>query len=222
MPPTYITTNVIPYTLPLFPSRPYPRQALRTDKSKPQTQGSTLWKSRLDSLTTATLKTFSPKDIAVEVACEARATCTTDMFSYKGCLHLYLPGAAQLTPYTVDKILAVLKTSAQAAVGQCTGGDSGRQCGFYWADGKFVKPSTTGVGEQMDVLGAVEALLVEGLAGPVTAATGGGNGTSGSGSSGSGTSTGSTPGASHTSGAKRAEIGLVAGLIGLMAFVMVN
>ncbi|KHN94830.1 Mannan endo-1,6-alpha-mannosidase [Metarhizium album ARSEF 1941] len=137
------------------------------------------WKTRLDSLLDACLKTFFPKQIAYEVSCEfalGGSVCKTDMLSYKGYLLRWLAVVAQIAPHTASKILEPLRKSGQAAAAQCTGGSSGRQCGFYWSEGKFIDPSvdkTTGVGEAMDVLAAVSSMLMEDVAPPVTHDSGG-------------------------------------------------
>ncbi|KAK0635985.1 mannan endo-1,6-alpha-mannosidase DCW1-like protein [Bombardia bombarda] len=204
------------------------------------------WKTRTDALVNATLSFFFPDDVAFELPCEGkRNRCTTDMYAFKGLTHRGLAAAAQVAPYTAEVILPVLKTSAKAAVGQCTGGDSGRACGFYWSEGEYVEPeSSTGVGEQMSVLLAVTGLLVDGAAvGPVTADTkttaGGGSGTEGAGS-GNGTSTagggggGGAGGSSTTGGsssstetaksaaAEQARVGgvLIAAVVGLGVWVV--
>lgn len=91
-------------------------------------------------------------------------------------MHRWLSVVAQIAPKTAGKILPVLKTSAQAAVNQCTGGDSGRKCGFFWSSGQYVDPAvtkTSGAGEQINVLSAVSSLLVDSSKAPVTAKTGG-------------------------------------------------
>lgn len=98
------------------------------------------------------------------------------MLSFKGYVHRWLSVVSQIAPYTSDRILPILKTSAEAAVKQCTGGPTGRRCGFYWSAGKFIDPGTdktTGAGEAMDVLAAVSSLLIGEVAPPVTNSTGG-------------------------------------------------
>ncbi|KAG6040910.1 hypothetical protein E4U41_006677 [Claviceps citrina] len=137
------------------------------------------WRQRLDKLLDALLRSFFPQNIAYELPCEGtngKGTCTPDMLSYKGYVHRWLAVVTQLAPHTRDRILSTLRTSAAAAVGQCTGGPSGRECGFYWSYGRFVDPGvdkTTGAGERMDVLAAVSSLLMENADGPVTNSTGG-------------------------------------------------
>lgn len=133
----------------------------------------------MSKLTESLFTTFFPEDVAYEVPCEGRkGACSPDMLSFKGYVHRWLAVVTQVAPFMRDRILPVLRKSAEAAVRQCTGGDSGRQCGFYWSEGVFVDPSvdkTTGAGEAMNVLAAVSALLVEGEAinVPVTNTTGG-------------------------------------------------
>ncbi|KAG6009438.1 hypothetical protein E4U21_002353 [Claviceps maximensis] len=137
------------------------------------------WKTRLDNLLDALLKSFFPHNIAFELPCEGsngKGICTPDMLSYKGYVHRWLAVVTQVAPHTKDRILSTLRDSSEAAVKQCTGGPSGRQCGFYWTYGKFVDPAvdkTTGAGEYMDVLAAVTSLLIEKVDGPVTNTTGG-------------------------------------------------
>ncbi|KAK2592304.1 hypothetical protein QQS21_009994 [Conoideocrella luteorostrata] len=144
-----------------------------------QTNGEERWKSRLDSLLDNIFKTFFHKGAAFEVACEqdnGQGTCNRDMNMYKGFLHRWLAVTSQVAPYTQDKILPMLRKSAETAVKQCTGGESGRQCGLYWTFGRYVDPAvagTSGAGEVMNVLAAVSALLVNEAKVPVTNTTGG-------------------------------------------------
>ena len=107
--------------------------------------------------------------MAVEVACEDEGTCTADMHIFKGLTHHWLASATQVAPYLGGRVRPVLRDSAEAAVKQCTGGDSGRACGFYWSSGKFANPEddgTTGAGEALSVLSAVSGLLVDEAPGP--------------------------------------------------------
>lgn len=79
--------------------------------------------------------------------------------------------ATKIAPFTSEKILPVLATSAAAAIKQCTGGANGRLCGFKWKSGVY--DGKTGVGQQMNVLAAVSSLLIENTPPPVTAKHGG-------------------------------------------------
>ena len=117
----------------------------------------------------ATFNAFFPKDIAYEAACEGHMTCTTDMLSYKGYVARWIKQAAQVAPFLVAQTESVLRTSAAAAVQQCTGGPTGRACGFQWSSGSF--DGSVGAGQTMNVLGAVSSLLS--APAPVTNSTGG-------------------------------------------------
>lgn len=117
------------------------------------------------------METFLTKGVAVEISCENAGTCTTDMLTFKGFLHRWYSTITQLAPYTIDTIRPVLKTSAQAAVKQCTGGTLGRQCGFKWASGVY--DGKTGAGQEMSALSAVMSLLIADAKPPLTENTGG-------------------------------------------------
>lgn len=99
----------------------------------------------------------------------------------KGLLHQWYTTTIQVAPFTASKIFPVLKTSAKAAVSQCTGGDESRQCGFSWVNGTY--DGNTGANQEISVLSAVSGLLVKAAAAPYTAESGGspqggsGNGT---------------------------------------------
>ncbi len=119
----------------------------------------------------ATLKTFFPENIAFEIACEEHMSCTTDMLSFKGYVHRWMSVVTQVAPFTAEKILPVLRTSAEAGVSTCNGGDTGRACGFKWNTRTF--DGSFGAGQQMNVLGAVSSLLITQAKAPFTNATGG-------------------------------------------------
>lgn len=141
-----------------------------------QTNGEEKWKTRIDNLLEAYFRNNFKDGIAIEPNCEFHHTCSTDMLTFKGFAHRWLSVVTQIAPYTREKILPKLRSSAEAAVNQCTGGETGRVCGFYWYEGKFVDPAidqTTGAGEAMSVLAAVSSLLIDSAAPPTTAKTGG-------------------------------------------------
>lgn len=117
------------------------------------------------------METFLPKGIAVEISCENAGTCTTDMITFKGFLHRWYSTISQLAPYTAETIRPVLKTSAQAAIKQCTGAALGRQCGFKWASGVY--DGKTGAGQEMAALSAVMSLLIPAAKAPMTEKDGG-------------------------------------------------
>lgn len=135
------------------------------------------WKDRTDKLLQSIWKTFFPQGIAYEASCEpTKGTCTPDMLSFKGYLHRWVSVVGQLIPDFHDEIEKTLQKSAEAAVSQCTGGDNGRTCGFYWSEKKFYPVSTdhtSGAGEAMNVLAAVSSLLRDDVKEPATNKTGG-------------------------------------------------
>ena len=137
----------------------------------PQTNGSAIWEQRTADLLNATIRVFFPDGIAYEVACEEHMSCTTDMLSFKGYLHRWMATVGRIAPFTHDKIMAVLQTSTAAAVSTCTGGASGRVCGFKWSTKAY--DGLQGAGQQMNVLAAVSSLLIDQTSGPVTNLTGG-------------------------------------------------
>lgn len=147
--------------------RVQPLELTRTE----QTNGSDVWRQRLEGIVDATLGFFFPDDIAYEVACEEHMSCTTDMLSFKGYLHRWLATATRVAPIVAPKILPVLKTSTEAAVLTCTGEANGRTCGFKWSTKAY--DGSHGVGQQMNVLAAVSSLLIDQVLPPVTNTTGG-------------------------------------------------
>lgn len=164
-----------------------------------QTKGtSAAWKERTEKLTTATLSFFFPADVAVELGCEVEhwggaSSCSGELVAYKGQLVRALATAAQVAPFTAEAALPRLRKSAAAAVSQCTGGPTGRRCGFGWAAGNYTDPRSPGLLEQAHVLSAVSALVLErpgtasgGADGAAGGGGGGGGGGSGEGESGKG------------------------------------
>ncbi|GKT40515.1 mannan endo-1,6-alpha-mannosidase DCW1 [Colletotrichum spaethianum] len=141
------------------------------------TNGSEIWRERVEKLSGSLLTTFFPNGTAYEVACERhKGVCPHDALWYKGYVHRWLSSATQLAPFIADKVLPILKSSTEAAVKQCVAGKSGlaNQCGFYWTDGVFSDPqttdNTTGAGEAVSVLAAVSNLLISDANVPVTEA----------------------------------------------------
>ncbi|KAK6608094.1 glycosyl hydrolase family 76 [Botrytis cinerea] len=102
-------------------------------------------------------KNFFPTgDIAYEIACEAKLSCTTDMYSFKAFLTRWLAGTTKMAPYTYDLIMPYLKASAVAAAKQCSGPSpfAGRTCGLSWSKGTDWD-GTSGVGQQMAAMSAI-------------------------------------------------------------------
>ncbi|KAI3400602.1 hypothetical protein diail_2313 [Diaporthe ilicicola] len=203
------------------------------------TNGSDIWRDRAEKLSDALLETFFPDGIAYEAACGGIETCPTEALFMKGYAHRWLSSATQVAPFLPDKLLPVLRASAEAADKQCVESDDGgtvsHRCGFYWRNGTFVDPAeadgTTGVGEGLSVFAAVSSLLIAEAAPPATAGAGGaGNSSdsSGTGQSGSssGTSDGNLPSGTAASGTGARRIGLeaitpmVVGVVAALACVI--
>lgn len=197
-----------------------------------KTNGSDVWRDRADKLSDALLETFFPDGIAYEAACEGVETCPTDALFMKGYAHRWLSSATQVAPFLAEKLLPVLKTSAEAAAKQCVDGDAGQRCGFYWRNETFVDPETdgtSGAGEGLSVFAAVTSLLIADAAAPATAATSGDAGNSsgtGQGGSPSGTADGSSPSGTAASGSGagrfRVEVttSLLLGVTAVFAWVL--
>lgn len=115
------------------------------------------WKAEVTNMLEGTLRVFFPDGIAKEPACEDIGTCTSDMLSFKGFVARWMAMTSQLAPFTRDTIMTNLRTSAAAAVKTCTGGDTGRMCGFKWHQDTW--DGTTGAGQQMNVLATLMSLL---------------------------------------------------------------
>ncbi|KAK6857367.1 mannan endo-1-6-alpha-mannosidase DCW1-like protein [Apiospora arundinis] len=135
------------------------------------TNGSAIWKGRVEGLLNATIHTFFQNGIAFEISCETHMTCTTDMLSFKGYVARWMATMTKIAPFTTDTVMNTLKTSAAAAIKTCTGGPTGRACGFGWTTGAF--DGSMGAGQQMDVLGTVSSLLIKEAKPPLTNGTGG-------------------------------------------------
>ncbi|KAI1389302.1 glycoside hydrolase family 76 protein [Hypoxylon trugodes] len=128
------------------------------------------WEDRVNGLLDGMERVFFINGTLYEPSCEG-GICKADMLSYKGYVHRWLAAATQVAPFCKDRVLKLLRSSAEAAVKQCTGGDNGRQCGFHWTT--RVYDGQTGAGQQMDVLGALCSLLTANAKAPVTNSTGG-------------------------------------------------
>ena len=125
----------------------------------------------MDKMVDSTIRVFFPENIAYELACEERMTCTTDMLSYKGYVHRWMATAVQIAPFIREKVMSTLHVSTEAAVATCTGEANGRTCGFKWNTKAY--DGSKGVGQQMNVLGALTSLLLPDSRAPYTSETGG-------------------------------------------------
>ncbi|TVY76011.1 Mannan endo-1,6-alpha-mannosidase DCW1 [Lachnellula suecica] len=124
------------------------------------TNGSALWKDRVDNLITAGKK-FFVNDVMIE-ACEG-GKCNVDQRSFKAYYTRWLAATAILAPHTHDNIITEFQTSAAAAVRTCTAGDTGTACGLQWT--QETNDGSLGVGEQMAVMEIIQSNLVDKAAG---------------------------------------------------------
>lgn len=117
-----------------------------------------MWKQRILGMVNAS-SVFVLNDVIYESSCEPYNTCNDNNYSFKSYLIRWLAATAKLAPFVHDQIMPILQGTAKAAAAQCTGGNSGTMCGMKWTDGKW--DGTQGVGQQMGVLQAVTAPLID-------------------------------------------------------------
>ncbi|KAI1425797.1 family 76 glycoside hydrolase [Xylaria sp. FL1777] len=131
------------------------------------------WKDRLDGMTNGIVRVFFAQDgVAYEPSCEPPpGSCNSDMQSYRGYMLRWMANTVQLAPHLSDTIMPVVMKSATAGVKQCTGGANGRMCGFHWTNGTYDGLQSASL--EMNVLGALTALLMPDVAVPLTNTTGG-------------------------------------------------
>ncbi|KAI0190954.1 mannan endo-1,6-alpha-mannosidase DCW1-like protein [Xylaria flabelliformis] len=137
------------------------------------TNGNSTWKARVQGMADGIKRVFFAQNgIAFEPSCEPPpGKCNSDMQSYRGFMHRWMANSIQMAPFLYDELMPTLKTSAAAGVKQCTGGANGRMCGFHWTSGVY--DGLTGAGLQMNVLGALTALVMPTVDPPLTNTTGG-------------------------------------------------
>lgn len=70
----------------------------------------------------------------------------------------WMADTAQLCPWTKRTIMAAIKSSAEAAIKTCTGGENGRMCGLRWGSRKF--DGDVDLGQEMGVLSALMTMLL--------------------------------------------------------------
>lgn len=139
------------------------------------------WQERIDGLLKHSFETFFKDGVAYEW-CEIVDACDDNYYSYKGAMLRAYAQAVQVAPYIGDKVVPVIKTTAEAAVRACTLGDNGRECGFYWSrtqspskrvrEGRSFDKDHNAVDAniQSDALSAVTVLLAQDAPEPYKAA----------------------------------------------------
>lgn len=112
-----------------------------------------------------------------EVACENVKscgnclTCNNDQLSFKAYYLRWVAVSTKWAPWLYDIVEPYFISTAQAVGLSCNPAEIGAVCGQRWDTGSFF--NTTGPGEQMCALEAMNALLINQAEGPVTAKTGG-------------------------------------------------
>src|SRR3569833_2716756 len=122
-----------------------------------QTNGSDIWRQRVEGLVNLTIHYFFQDGILIEPSCELpdRLQCNVDQRSFKGYMHRWLASATQMAPIIHDPVMKILRSSTAGAVKSC----NGAVCGFRWNKGSY--DGQTGAGQQMSVTAALSSLLVD-------------------------------------------------------------
>ncbi|CAN9176463.1 unnamed protein product [Alternaria alternata] len=131
------------------------------------------WRERLGGIINGTDIFFNAEGapgVMIEMACERNGLCDHDQRSFKAYLSRWMGYTMLSAPWTRDRIMPKLRTSAAAAAQQCSAGKGG--CGLRWWRGG-VNDGEVGVGEQMSALEVMQNLLVDQVSGPVGLDTGG-------------------------------------------------
>jgi mannan endo-1,6-alpha-mannosidase len=154
-----------------------------------QTNGSSLWQTRVQGLLTSGISLYFNNDsVMYEQACENTNTCDTDQLSFKAYYSRWLAATTKSAPFTYNTIMPLLRSSATAAALQCDGTAFSNACGFKWIDGA-TWDGTNGIGQQMSALEVIQANLIVQANVLVTNTTGGtsvGDSSAGTGSSSTG------------------------------------
>ncbi|KAF2091740.1 glycoside hydrolase family 76 protein [Saccharata proteae CBS 121410] len=176
------------------------------------TNGSSTWQNRLSAYLTGADVFFPSQyggNIMSEVACEVNQLCDADQPSFKAYLSRWMAVTAQLAPPFAGPILAKLRASAQGAAKQCSGGNSGAECGRRWYQSTW--DGYTGVGEQMSALSVIGANLIARVQAPLTTVTGGNS--SGDPSAGTGTDANEPVQVGKVTGGDKAAAGILTAVL---------
>ncbi|KAJ5219530.1 Mannan endo-1-6-alpha-mannosidase DCW1 [Penicillium chermesinum] len=187
------------------------------------TNGSTVWLDAVNGLLTKTFDTFLSNNILEEITCEPTEQCNDNDILFKGLLSSWLSFTALLVPSTYNKIMPVLKASAQAAAKSCTGHNN-NTCGVRWYLSTY--DGWIGMEEQISATNIFVANMIAfDRSAPVTAYTGG-DSTSNP-SAGETNSSDTNPKESPITAADKAgaimlTIAFVGGWIGIMGFILMG
>ncbi|POS83733.1 hypothetical protein EPUL_005248, partial [Erysiphe pulchra] len=139
------------------------------------TNGTEKWKSRVQGILDAT-HIFYVNDVLEEQACEQIERCNVDQLTFKAYFSSWLASTSLIAPFTSQKILPLLGSSAKAAAKVCDGGKSQTICSNKWST-DVPSNGTINVGFEMSALSTIQTSLlqVQGVTfeGPLTNETGG-------------------------------------------------
>lgn len=135
------------------------------------TEGDSVWGNRTQKILDSSNETFFNDSIMYERACEPVNTCQVDQRSFKGYLARWMAATTQIAPFTYDKVMPLLRSTADAAAQTCTGGDDGTSCGMKWMEKRWHGEQDVGI--QMAVLEVIQSTLIARVDPPVTRDHGG-------------------------------------------------
>lgn len=114
------------------------------------------------------------KQIISDITCEPINKCDRNQKTFKAYFTSWLGFMSLIVPSNVTaEMMGKFKSSAVAAGQQCSGGSDGKHCGVRWTK-KTEWDGTSGLEQQMSVLGVLNAVMVPFKAqGPYNADNGG-------------------------------------------------
>jgi len=171
----YVYGSAVMYN---FVRRSYNPELLVPDTDSEQTNANTQWQNRTQSLLSAMSVFFGGRNgssastgpgVMVEIACEPYHRCNHDQYAFKGLAAQWLGATTQVARFTTDKISKYLRTSAEGAAQQCSGGSNNTTCGTQWTSSIF--DGKIGLGQQLSALNVIVANLATNASSPVTTNT---------------------------------------------------
>jgi mannan endo-1,6-alpha-mannosidase len=131
-----------------------------------------VWQNRTNELLKTLVFDFFPNGIMTEAACESNMKCDTDQLTFKAFLSRWMAMTTQLAPFTARTITPILKSSAVAAMKQCSGNFFPNNCGLRWSQ-NATWDGTNGPGQQMAALEVLLSTMIKVVKPPLTNSTGG-------------------------------------------------
>lgn len=129
-----------------------------------------MWEERIRGIISS-MSVFFQNNVMYEAACEPGGNCNTDQLSFKSFTLRWMTASIKVAPFVGDLVNTYRTASAVAAAQSCSGGTDGVTCGTKWTvtgwDGGY------GVGQQLSALQAIQGLLLDQAASPVSNTTGG-------------------------------------------------